>query len=150
MTIQDQVFMAVTAWKENRGGLTPGMQSVINVLMNRAVRHRTSVYAQCVAKLQFSSMTAPGDPELVAWAAENDAQWQNALAIAASAASGVLPDITSGSIDYYAPHGLTASRIDPIPYTLPNGTQIPFPKGWNRSVLTFEAEIAGQLFFREA
>jgi hypothetical protein len=150
MTISDQFMMALTAWRENRGGLTPGMQSVINVIVNRSRRHNTTPYFECVRKLQFSSVTAPGNPELNLWAMEQDPQWINALGMAASAASGVLPDITTGSIDYYAPGGLRDEDRDLRDYEMPNGVSVPFPKRWDRSKLTFEAEIAGQLFFRES
>lgn len=142
--------MAIAAWKENRGGLTPGMQSVINVIMNRSIRHHSTPYQEAVAKLQFSSLTAPGDPELTLWPSDGDPQWLNALAMAQQAAGGTLADITSGSIDYYAPRGLSDAMRDPQDYQLPNGSTVLFPKRWDRTKLTFEAEIAGQLFFREA
>lgn len=149
MTLADQFMLALTAWRENRGGLTPGMQSVINVIVNRTKRHNTSAYAECIRKLQFSSVTAPGNPELNLWAMELDPQWINAQSMALAASLGNLPDITSGSIDYYAPGGLRDQDRDPEDYQLPNGTRVPFPKGWNRSKLTFEAVIENQLFFRE-
>ena len=141
--------MAIAAWKENRGGLTPGMKSVINVIVNRSTRDKVTPYTEATRRLQFSSVTAPGDPELVIWALDQDPQWLNALFMAQQAAGGILEDITNGSVDYYAPKALTADRIDPVPYTLPDGTSVPFPKGWNRTKLVFEVEIAGQLFFRE-
>lgn len=145
MRIQDEVILALTVWRENRGGGVPGMHSVANVVMNRAAKHRTSAYVECVQPAQFSSLTAKGDPELGLWPADNDAMWAEALEIAAQAAAGVLPDLTRGADMYYAPRGLTGETQS---YTLPNGTVVPFPAGWNENALVYTSTIAGQLFFK--
>ena len=63
---------ALCAWRENRSGGRVGMQSVLNVLANRARRDNTSMYAEAVRKLQFSSMTARGDSQTVLWPIEGD------------------------------------------------------------------------------
>ena len=102
MTMQDQVISALCAWREARGGGSDGMQSVLNVLQNRAARRGTSIYAEVVRKWQFSSMTAPGDPELIMFPTDIDPQWQVALRLAQSMADGTLSDITDGAIGYYA------------------------------------------------
>jgi len=127
MTIQDQVIGALTAWRENRGGGTPGMQSVINVLVNRAAKRGTSVYAEAVRRWQFSSMTAPGDPNLDLFPADNDPQWQQALILAVEAATS-LQDITGGATSYYA-------------------LSMPKPPYWAAS-MTETCRIAGQVFFK--
>jgi hypothetical protein len=107
MTIQDQVIGALCAWRENRGGGTTGMQSVFNVLMNRAELHGTDVYTEATARLQFSAMTAQGDPETTLFAHANVSKadwdaWEDALTIAGQAANDALPDITGGAVNYYA------------------------------------------------
>jgi len=102
MTIADQFVLALTAWRENRGGGVPGMQSVANVIMNRAAKRRTDAYTECVRPMQFSSLTAKGDPELTLWPADNDPQWLEAIALAGQAAVGTLEDITDGATSYYA------------------------------------------------
>lgn len=145
MRIQDKVFAAVCAWKENREAGIPGLTSVINVLQNRANRDRTDIYSEAVKRLQFSSLTAPGDPELVLWAADGDAQWQQALVLAKRAGNGALDDITGGAMDYYAPKGQTWTKR----YTLPDGTVIPFPDSWDESKVVYTVTIGGQYFFRE-
>lgn len=135
---------ALCCWRENRGGGRLGMQSVLNVLANRAKRDNTSMYAEAVRKLQFSSMTARGDSQTVLWPLEGD-PW---YAIAEEMAQNVdLPDITNGSVDYYAPDGLAEGEYKEI--TLPNGQAVKFPASWNPSRYLFEAEIAGQLFWKE-
>lgn len=146
MTIQDEVIGAECAWRENRGGGEAGIQSVLNVLCNRAMKHGTSVYTEATKRLQFSSMTAPGNPELALYAAETDPLWAMALGIAAEMASGSLPDITDGAIDYYAPRGIK-TKLGKT-FTLPDGTVIPFPDDWNESAVTYTCEVAGQVFFK--
>ena len=128
MTIQDQVVGALTAWRENRGGGVAGMTSVINVLVNRATHRGTDVYTEAVRRLQFSSMTAAGDPNLILFPADNDPQWQEALTLASQASRGSLDDITGGATSYYA-----LSMTTP-PY-------------WAAS-MTKTVEIEGQVFFK--
>lgn len=127
-TVMDQFVMALTAWRENRGGGQIGMQSVINVVMNRAKARLTSPYAECIRPWQFSSVTAKGDPQLAVWPAISDSAWQMADELVAKAISGNLPDITDGATSYYA-----LSMTD--------------PPSW-AGAMTPTVEIAGQKFFR--
>lgn len=145
MRPQDLVFSAVTAWKEDRQGLIPGMTAVINVLVNRSLRDGTSIYAEATKRLQFSSLTASGDPELTLWPADSDPQWAEALTLAEQASNGVLADITNGAIDYYAPQAIKTTAT----FTLPNGTIIPFPKGWNPAAVLYTVSVGSQVYFKE-
>ena len=128
MTIQDQVIGALCAWRENRGGGIAGMQSVINVLVNRATHRGTDVYSEAIRRLQFSSMTAAGDPNLILFPTDNDPQWINALALTSQASRGALDDITEGSTSYYAASMLAA------PYWV--------------SSMKYTVTIEGQIFFK--
>ena len=144
MRIQDEVLLALTVWRENRGGGVQGMQSVANVIVNRAAERGTDAYTECVRPLQFSSLTAKGDPELTLWPANGDAQWAEALQLAAQAAAGTLNDITGGATLYYAPAGQQwTKRI-----TLADGSVVPFPDGWNEAAVVETCTIAGQVFFK--
>jgi hypothetical protein len=147
MTIQDQVILALTIWRENRGGQPQpqAMQSVANVIMNRTVAHGTDVWSVCTKKAQFSSLTSPGDPELTLWPFDSDPQWIMALQIAQQAASVSLADITGGAMDYYAPQGQKWAKR----FTLPDGTVIPFPDNWNESAVAYTVTIGNQVFFRD-
>jgi N-acetylmuramoyl-L-alanine amidase len=127
MTPQDIAIGALCAWRENRGGGREGMQSVINVLCNRAARRASSVYVEAVRPYQFSSMTARGDPNLVLFPTNTDAQFAEALALMQQAAEGSLKDITGGATFYYA-----ESMKTPPPWAA-------------RMIPT--AEIKGQRFF---
>lgn len=107
------------------------MQSVMNVLMNRAKNRGTSVYEEAVRKWQFSSMTAPGDPNLILYPSAHDLEWQTALDIASQANAGTLADITGGATSYYAPAGMPEGKAP----------------SWAAS-MTQTVTIAGQIFFK--
>jgi hypothetical protein len=62
-------------------------------------------------------------------------------------ACGQLEDITHGSTLYYAPAGLAKGTTKP--YTLPDGSVVPFPASWNEAAVTYRATICGQYFFTE-
>lgn len=130
MTIEDQVIGALCAWRENRGGGVPGMQSVFNVLMNRAAKRITSIYEEATRHLQFSSMTYLG-PEAILFPSAIDPQWAEALTLAQQAASGQLDDITGGATSYYAPAGMPDGKAP----------------SW-ADTMTQTVTIAGQIFFR--
>lgn len=102
MTSTDQFLLALTAWRENRGGGAVGMQSVMNVICNSALKSGVSPYRECTRPLRYSSITAHGDPELTLWPAEGDVQFSLAQTMAAQAALGDLKDITEGATNYYA------------------------------------------------
>jgi spore germination cell wall hydrolase CwlJ-like protein len=101
MTIQDQVVSALTMWRENRGGGAVGMQSVGNVIMNRAALTGHDPYTVCTTHEQFSAISMPG-PEDIIWASDLDTQWQEALSLAQQMDAGTLVDITGGATNYYA------------------------------------------------
>lgn len=145
MTIDDQFLLKLTAWRENRGGGALGMQSVMNVIFNRAKRDGSTPYAECVKRLQFSSISASRDAELVLWPSETDADWIIADALIARAIAGDLNDITGGATIYYAPRAIKSTAMIP----LPTGDVIPFPTDWNRAGLKFTRMIANQAFFAE-
>lgn len=144
MRIQDEVILALTVWRENRGHGLQGMQSVANVILNRAAKNATTAYAECTKRLQFSSITAPGDPELVLWPSDGDPQWADALELAAKASAGALDDITEGALLYYAPHAIRSTKT--IEWL--DGTTIPFPESWNAQAVTPLCSIGGQVFLR--
>ena len=130
MTIQDEVVLALTIWRENRGGGLSGMQSVANVILNRAKLQKQSVYEVCTKHAQFSSISMPGS-ESYLWPAETDTAWISALGLAALAATTGLVDLTKGASSYYAPAGM------------PGGVA----PSWAGS-MTYITTIAGQRFYK--
>lgn len=145
MNIADQFMMALTAWRENRGGGEEGMQSILNVIMNRCHKHSSSPYAECVRKLQFSSITASGDPELTLWPEENDTQWQQAQNLVTRAGDGLLNDLTGNATLYYNPHTIQSKQT----IQLPTGETVAFPQKWNPASVHFVKQIGKHLFFTE-
>lgn len=143
----DDVVTALTCWRENRGGMYIGMQSVCNVIQNRAKKHGTSLYQECVKPWQFTSITGKGDPELTLWPLPNDPQWIAAQQIVAKALDGSLVDLTGGATLYYNPTTIAAG--DHQMFTMPDGSQVPFPKTWNPAAAKYVTSVAGHLFFLE-
>lgn len=130
MTTQDEALIAITVYRENRGGGYQGMQSVANVIQNRSAKSGQSPYTVCTRHAQFSSISMPG-PESYLWPEETDPQWQTALTIAAAASGGTLADLTGGATSYYAPGGMS-------------GGQAP---SWAAS-MTKTVTISNQIFFK--
>jgi hypothetical protein len=103
--MSDQFIVALCAWRENRGGGIPGMQSVINCIANRMKARSETGYEVVTLPFQFSSMTAPGDPQLDLYPRRLKPGWTEWLAaqqLAEEALNGTLEDITDGATSYYA------------------------------------------------
>ena len=153
LTGDDRFLLKLTAWRENRGAGSDGMRTVMNVILNRAAKHKRSPYEICTQRLQFSSLTAPGDAGTVAWPqfANTDDwdAWNASGQLADAAAAGTLEDATGGATVYYAPRSMRPEDCDSRPFQLPAGVSVVWPKGWDRTKLRFTREIGGQLFFVE-
>ena len=104
---RDQTVLAKTLWGEARGEGRAGMRAVAAVVLNRLrVRYRNcdSVAAVCLDPLQFSCWNGNDVnlPLMQSLGATYDADYQNALDIAAQAIAGPLPDPTLNSKHYVA------------------------------------------------
>lgn len=127
-------ILARTAWGENRGGSQDGLQSVVNVIMNR-VDHPgwwgTSALSVCLAREQFSCWL-PDDPNRAQLLAVtmSDPQFIMAMGLAKKALSpSGLADITDGADSYYA-----ASDPSPPRWVLGNSALgVPPPNSPKRS-----------------
>jgi hypothetical protein len=131
--VNDQTaILARTAWGENRSGGAPGMQSVINAIMNR-VKHPGwwggSIRTVCLCPEQFSSWNAndPNRPKMLDVTVA-DTDFAIAMRLAEQAVAGTLADITGGADSYYA-------------------VSMPEPPFW-AATATFTVEIAGQRFYK--
>lgn len=102
MTQLDKLSLALCAWKECRSGGQLGMQSVINVIINRTKVYHKSVYYIVYEPLQFSSMSYHHDPQLLEQASETDEMWILAQNLAREANNDNLKDLTDGALYYYA------------------------------------------------
>lgn len=124
----DLFVLSLCAWRENRHGQTPGMQSVCNCIVNRMRARKQTAYQVVTAYKQFSSMTAPHDLQLGLYPSPDDAIWREAQLLAGEALQGTLTDIIEGATSYYA-----LSLAEP-PYWAPN--------------MTPTVVVAGQQFLR--
>ena len=138
---------SLTAWREARGDGNTAMEAVLCVIKNRCHKTGLSPMAVCVKRLAFSSMTAYGDPELTLYPSDVDAQWIQVQLIAQNVLDGITADITGGATLYLSPAGMAPGTT--VPYTLPDGTVIQFPKGWNQAAVEYACTIGSQVFFRE-
>ena len=127
MNFGDAFMLALCAWRENRGGGVPGMQSVCNVIVNRVHKNQTTAYLEITKPWQFSSITAKADPELGLYPTLTDPQWIAAQSLAQEALAGTLEDLTGGATFYFAE-------------TIP-------PPSW-AAQMTQTVTIANQVFFK--
>src|ERR1017187_7315035 len=133
MTHSDYSMSALAAWKEARGDGNTAMTAVLCVIRNRVNKTGSTPFAQVVKPWAFSSITAKGDPELTLWPHDGDPQWQQAQLLAQNILDGLTADITGGATLYIAPKSLAPGTT--VPYTLPDGTIIPFPQSWNQDAV---------------
>lgn len=118
----------VCIWREASGEGIPGMEAVAWVILNRCKRHDQTAAQVCLAKWQFSSMSAPGDPGMMRWPEITDNSFKAAYDAWTGALSGTVKDPTGAATLYYA-------------------TSIPAP-GWTERS-TFTVQIGSQRFYRE-
>lgn len=142
--------LALTAYLENRGGGIVGMQSVINVIQNRALYPLTGGYADpdiydatgsmyfavCLMQAQFSSYNLGNSQRGIALSLDTPAAFnaelqvnlslRNAWNLCQKLQAGTLPDITGGANHYFA-------------------VTIPVPL-W-ASNMVYRTTIAGQSFY---
>ncbi len=151
MTDAEIKLLATVAWKENRHGQIPGMQSIINNVMNRVGHHRypNTIEGVIMQPSQYTSMSVKSDPEYSVDPSESTGidllAWGNAQELAEQENAGVLPDVIFGATLYYAPKGIKTDKK----IMLPTGEEIPFPQTWNTRAVKYAATIAGQVFFTE-
>jgi spore germination cell wall hydrolase CwlJ-like protein len=96
-------ILAICLWREARGELplSDAITAIACVVRTRVVRRHMTWAAVVAEKFQFSSMTAPGDSQLVKWATtSNDKQFMECLRVASAVYSGEVLDVTGGATNY--------------------------------------------------
>lgn len=99
-----QFLLALCLWREARGEVLASKQAVASSIRNRTLRPSwwgNDIASVVTKRLQYSSMTAPGDPNLVQYPVENDTAWLACVEIAGDALDGTLPDTASGATSYF-------------------------------------------------
>lgn len=80
-----KAVLALVIWREARGEGEDGMRAVGHVIRNRVTAsHLPDQWEDIIeAKWQFSSITAPGDSQLVVWPRQPDPRFDTAMSVAA-------------------------------------------------------------------
>jgi N-acetylmuramoyl-L-alanine amidase len=102
-TDYDKAMAALTCWREARGEPREGQRAVLHVMRNRVQAGQGTWDHVITKKWQFSSMTAPADPELVLWPAQPDAAFDQIMLLVEGVFDGSDTDITGGALFYFNP-----------------------------------------------
>ena len=100
----DTTMLALTLWREASNQPKDTQVAVAASILNRVRRPSwwgDSILAVIVKKWQYSSLTAPGDPNLVRWPHGYTPDWVLALEVAAGVMDGSLHTPTPGADSYY-------------------------------------------------
>lgn len=96
-----KVLLALTIWREARGEGLDGMRAVAHVIRNRVMAWKQDWDQVMTNRNQFSSLSTPGDSQLVTWPDDDSALFKQILDLAEKVFQGEEEDITYGSL-YYA------------------------------------------------
>ena len=97
-------FLSLTIWRESRGESTEAQLAVAYSILTRVARGGwwgTDILSVIGKKWQYSSMAAPGDPQLIVWPQSNDPSWDACLNAAQAALTGTPPNPAPGADSYY-------------------------------------------------
>jgi spore germination cell wall hydrolase CwlJ-like protein len=100
----DQTFLSLTIWREARGEIFLAKLAVAYSILNRVARPSwwgNDIMSVVFKRWQYSSLTAPGDPQLATWPNAADAAWRDAMRAANEAISGTTPNPVPGADSYY-------------------------------------------------
>lgn len=106
-------LLALCAWREARGEgkiaseKLESMRAVMHVVRNRVAAGWGDWDAVITGRNQFSSLTVPGDSQLVVWPDEDNSLWLATLGLANTVYHGRDVDPTNGAL-YYANTNLAA------------------------------------------
>jgi len=103
-TCADVTFLALCIWREARGAPLEAQAGVACSILNRVDRPSwwgRSITEVLFKRWQYSSITAPGDPQLTTWPGTRDPWWAQCLTVARDAIEGRLPNPVPGADSYY-------------------------------------------------
>src|ERR1700684_3507913 len=131
MTLQqtyELALLALAIWREASGAGADAMLAVAWSIRNRALNPAWYGvgWAAVISKpWQYSSMSAPGDPNLIRWPLVSDPSWASALSIAQLVYQGSAyemgADPTQGAINYYSTDIAPPSWVSSMTFTVSIG-----------------------------
>lgn len=162
-TVEDRDYLAAIIYGEARGESEEGQAAVAHVVLNRVENTDQTIQQVATDEHQFTALS-PRDPnrgKIEAAAQANDAEWQNAQAVATAVLSGEIPDPTGGADHYYNPDEATprwspqlretavigGHRFGTLPWNTPNPSTnfAPLNFGDQPEIQTAQASI-GEVF----
>ena len=106
-----RTMLALTMYREARGDGRDAMRAVGHVIRNRVNSGWGDWDHVITKKWQFSSISAPGDSQLVVWPDSPDAIFEVAMQLADDIYDGNDQDITGGAINYWNPKYATSASF---------------------------------------
>jgi N-acetylmuramoyl-L-alanine amidase len=100
----DLTFMALVVWRESRGESLVAKIAVAYTVLDRVAKPTWwghDVMSVIFKKWQYSSMTAPHDPQLTAWPVTGDQAWLDSLQAAGEAIAGSTPNPAPSADSYF-------------------------------------------------
>lgn len=105
---EDLKLLALVMWREARGEATDGLRAVAHVIRNRVLAWHQSWQQIIMAKNQFSSMSATGDPQLNLYPNYQSPAYAQIARIAERIYDGTDEDLTHGALYYWNPRTATS------------------------------------------
>lgn len=101
----NQILAAICLWREGRGQSKAALAAIYHVILNRVSdpKHRwpKTISGVIMQHLQFSSMTFPGDPNLLRMPIDDGSpDWLAFLDCQAVVATALIADPTQGATNY--------------------------------------------------
>lgn len=103
-TVTEQFLLGLTVWREARGETELGRVAVAHSVLNRVARPSWWGRDLCEVlgkKWQYSSLAAPGDPQLILWPRIEDHSWLECLTVAAQVLAGAVSNPVPGADSYH-------------------------------------------------
>lgn len=99
----DVAFLALCLWREARGETHECKVALAWSIMNRVAAKQwgNTIMSVIFQRLQYSSLTYKGDPQLVLWPQDSDASWQTCLKVADETLEGLNINPIDGADSYH-------------------------------------------------
>lgn len=104
-TTYEHAILALLVWREARGELHPAKVAVAFSVLNRVKSPKwwgTTLGAVIAKKWQYSSMAAPGDPNLIQYPLPQDLSFLDAMAAVNAAIANDAINPVAGADSYYS------------------------------------------------